>query len=51
MFIILYLWANVILKYLNVHWMAMLHAVARYCPTPDMYYGGELNHPVLSFSM
>ena len=38
MFIILYLWANVILKYLlvNVHWVAMLHAVAWYCPSPDM---------------
>ena len=33
------------------NWVAMLHAVAWYCHTPDVYYGGELNHAVLSFSM
>ena len=29
------------------NWVAMLRAVAWYCHTPDVYYGGELNHAVL----
>ena len=26
---------------------AMFHAVVWYCPTLDVYYGGELNHDIV----